>query len=167
MGKGGQVFRREARLRESAPGPGYGLPLRLRWHYDRCTPDSCHLLQCLSQPSRANPGPRARPRLSWIVLRAPPPAYAWSPARLRRVAQSESRGRHCLVCPQWFFLVESLPSYESATSASTSGIFGNPNHALSPLATQGVSSLPRRNPTTLSRPSAEFQRRKAARRSHG
>jgi hypothetical protein len=33
--------------------------------------------------------------------------------------------------------------------------------------TQGVSILPRRNPTTFSRLSAEFQRRKAARRSHG
>jgi hypothetical protein len=34
-------------------------------------------------------------------------------------------------------------------------------------ATQGESVLPRRNPTTLSRPLAEFQMRKAARRSHG
>ena len=46
-------------------------------------------------------------------------------------------------------------------------VVGKPNHALSPLATQGESVLPRRNPTTLSRALAEFHIRKAARRSHG
>ena len=45
--------------------------------------------------------------------------------------------------------------------------FDGTSGTMSPLATQGVSVLPRRNPTTLSRLSEEFQRRKAARRSHG
>jgi hypothetical protein len=47
------------------------------------------------------------------------------------------------------------------------GLYWPSEPRLSPLATQGASVVPRRNPTTLSRLSVEFQRQKAARRSHG